>query len=961
MITLTQFFNKKNLKKYDSLVNKIHRLGNTIYNDLAPENIAEKLLEIKESKSIKDSEKILHAISLAKKASQHVLGMSYYDVQLKGALALIDGCIAEMKTGEGKTLTCSAAVAANFVLGYSTHVATANEYLAERDQKTLEPLYSFLGITSSSSTSKIDKAQKKLAYECCVIYSTAQEFGFDFLRDNLLYSNEEKVQPITFDKVKAIIDEADFILIDEARTPLIISGEAPVRDFETYNLIKNISQQLVKMAKAPSGNILDKDEYIPGDFWVDEKYKTVHLSDDGYENLEKISLANGIINVNPGHSTLHEHLSSLYQNHNSWIIHEVLNALKAEHCYVKDKDYIVYNDEIIIVDQNTGRLSEGRTWSNGLHQAIETKESVAINPETMTLGSISIQNYFRNYLKISGMSGTVMNSSEEFHDIYNTTTIQMPTNKKMIRTDHYDKIYLSMNAKYLGIIEDVSERHQKGQPILIGTTSVAESEIISELLTNKKIPHHVLNAKNNFREAQIIAQAGQPFSVTVSTSMAGRGTDIILGGNKESLLSILNDQLKSIHERENFFLNVVQQLGLFETENINAEIAEANSIETNHKDIEHIDHNEVQEKINDLYNSNKMTDLLNQGTLHIKKYLNALESSVKKQIQIIEESCEKWREHVLNVGGLYVLGSSRNESRRIDDQLRGRSGRQGDPGESTFYLSIEDPWVNIFGKNPIFNRLAKTLPPNEALSSPIVNRAFAKAQSSIESHHFNSRKDTFQYDSIADEGRREFLNFRNSLLTDSSTIENVLKSSLLDVMTPLAHPEFLDFMDEKLRLNLNSHTELLKIVIGFPFSEINRYTNELLKERPWIKLKEVNSGHLMFIEETIEEMIVIQDKNVYDSLNSMSLRQLDKKWTDHLVFVEDARQNVAFSSLAQKNPLHEFKKLCFDSFQSMLENFKEQVVYDFFYLLESLKDEIIIDTQINVMENSETVATEETQ
>jgi preprotein translocase subunit SecA len=391
--------------------------------------------------------------------------MSYYDVQLMGALALVDGCIAEMKTGEGKTLTCSAAVAANFVLGYSTHVATANEYLAERDHKTLEPLYSFLGITSSSSTSKTNKLNKKIAYKCSVIYSTAQEFGFDFLKDNLVYNIDEKVQPISFNKVKAIIDEADFILIDEARTPLIISGEAPVKDFETYQLIKEISQFLTKMPRIPTHNILDPDDYIPGDFWIDEKYKTVYLSDDGFENLEKLALANGLITVSDEQSTLAQHLSSLYQNTNSWIIHEVLNALKAEYCYTKDKDYIIHNNEVIIIDQNTGRLSEGRTWSNGLHQAIEAKEGVTVNPETMTVGSISIQNYFRNYVKISGMSGTVMNSTEEFQDIYNTTTIQIPTNKKMIRINHHDKIYLSMKAKYLGIIEDISERNHMGQPI----------------------------------------------------------------------------------------------------------------------------------------------------------------------------------------------------------------------------------------------------------------------------------------------------------------------------------------------------------------------------------------------------------------------------------------------------------------------------------------------------------------
>lgn len=935
MINLTQLFNTKNLKKYESLIKKIHHLEDNTYRDLPHESIAEKLLSIKENQSLKNSEKILHAMALAKKASMHILGMSYYDVQLMGALALVDGCIAEMKTGEGKTLTCSAAVAANFVLGYSTHVATANEYLAERDHKTLQPLYLFLGITSSSSGSKTSKINKKIAYSCDVIYSTAQEFGFDFLKDNLVYNLEEKVQPITFDKVKAIIDEADFILIDEARTPLIISGEAPVKDFETYQLIREVSHFLNKMPKAPSQNILDPDENIPGDFWIDEKYKTVYLSDNGFENLEKLALANGLTTIKDEDKNLSQHLSSLYQNENSWVIHEVMNALKAEHCYIKDKDYIIHNNEIVIIDQNTGRLSEGRTWSNGLHQAIEAKEGVIINPETMTMGSISIQNYFRNYVKISGMSGTVMNSTEEFQDIYNTTTIQIPTNKKMIRINHHDKIYLSMNAKYLGIIEDISERHKKGQPILIGTTSVAESEIISNLLNKRKIIHHVLNAKNNFREAQIIAQAGQPYAVTVSTSMAGRGTDIILGGNKEALISILNEQVNSISERKIFFDNLLEQLGLNEVHNEENIMVKSNIVDTLEN---HINHNEIQEKINQLYDPESMTKLLGNGGLYIKNYLNILENSIKKQMEVVETSCEEWREHVLKNGGLYVLGSSRNESRRIDDQLRGRAGRQGDPGESTFYLSIEDPWVNIFGKNPIFNHLAKSLPANEALSSPIVNKAFSKAQSSIESHHFNARKDTFQYDSIADEGRRQFLKFRNSLLIEPSIIKDLLKSSLLDIMKPLAHLEFLDFMDEKLKLNIDNHKELLKIVVDLPINEIKEFTKKLFNERPWINLEEVNNIHLSYIEEKIEQLISQYNEDIYSILNSTALHQLDKKWTEHLVFIDDARQNVAFSSLAQKNPLHEFKKLCFDSFKSIIKDFKEQVVHDFYHLINTSND-----------------------
>jgi preprotein translocase subunit SecA len=926
MINLTQFFNNKNIKKYNTLISRIHVIEEKTYGNLPIEKIAESLLEVKNNNSMKEKDKILHAIALAKKASSHVLNMTYYDVQLMGALALVDGCIAEMKTGEGKTLTCSAAVAANYVLGFKTHVATANEYLAQRDQQTLEPLYSFLGISSSFSISPMEKPQKREAYKCEVLYSTAQELGFDFLRDNLVQSLDEKIQPLDFSKVKSIIDEADFILIDEARTPLIISGEAPIKNEGIYHLIKDISLQLKRMPKAPS-EIFDEEIYNNpnGDFWVDEKYKTVYLSEQGYESLEKIALEKGILTINQEQVASHPNMLALYQNHNSWIIHEVLNALKASLCYIKDKDYIVQNNEIVIIDQNTGRLSEGRSWSNGLHQAIETKENTKITVETLSLGSISIQNYFRNYAKISGMSGTVMGSTEEFQDIYNTTTIQIPTNRKMIRINHEDKIYLSMKAKYLGIIEDIVARNKKGQPILIGTTSVAESEIISELMNKHNIKHHVLNAKNNFREAQIIAQAGQPYSVTVSTSMAGRGTDIILGGNKTELLNILTEQLNSVYERLGFFETISTQINIPQPE-LAEDMTEEEIINMPY---DHIDHNDLQEQINYLYNPEHVSSILQQGTVFIRRHLKIIEQSIKKQIEVVTNEHTNWRTHVLNVGGLHVLGSSRNESRRIDDQLRGRSGRQGDPGESTFYLSIEDPWVNIFGRNPLFAHLAKTLPPNEAISSPIVSKGFLKAQNSIEAHHFNARKDTFQYDSIADEGRRQFLNLRDLLLVSTETTEKLLKSAIYDMMLPLAHPDFLDFMEEKINLGLDDQQQLIKTISSLPIQEIELHTNKFLSEREYNDMKEIKQQYLSTIEEKINEIVGSKDEDFYKILNSMTLKQLDKRWAEHLVFVEDARQNVAFSSLAQKNPLHEFKKMCFESFSSMFGEFKHQIMEDF--------------------------------
>jgi len=952
---LTHFLNQAILKKYSILIKKIHSLEESLYKNIKAEDISKKILEIKENNSIKEINKVLHAMALARIASNITLGMSYYDVQLMGALALVDGCIADMKTGEGKTLTCSAAVAANYVLGYKTHVATANEYLAQRDQQILEPLYNLLGISSSFITSKMERSQKKIAYNCDVLYSTAQELGFDFLKDNLVYSIDEKVQFLPFSKIKAIIDEIDFILIDEARTPLIISGDAQLKDVETYKIIKEISMRLKKMEKAPNDNssvlttlnrFIDNEENISGDFWIDYKNKTVYLSEEGYKNLEKLVVEYGLINVN------YERINSLYSN-NSWIIHDVLNALRAEYCYLKDKDYIVHDGKVIIIDKNTGRLSEGRTWSYGLHQAIEAKENVDINPETISLGSISIQNYFRNYAKISGMSGTAIHSSEEFQEIYNIITVQIPTNKKMIRIDHQDRIYLNMNAKYNDIIKDVYKRHAKGQPILIGTTSVKESEIISELLTQKKIKHYVLNAKNNSKEAQIIAQAGQPYAVTVSTNMAGRGTDIILGGNKELLLSILNKQLQSLNERAIFFNNLLNN----ENDIQNTDNQIINQPEEVNNEIDHIDYNEAQELIDELYNPQHITNFLNKGSSFIKNYLATLERKVQKQIEIVESSWEKWREHVLDVGGLYVLGSSRNESRRIDDQLRGRAGRQGDPGESIFYLSIEDPWVKVFGKNKIFEHLAKNLPSNESISSPILTKAFARAQTSIEYHRFNERRNTFQYDSVADEGRRYFFKLRDSLLESTTAIKSILKMSLLDIMVPMAHPRFLFFIIKELKSDLDDHKELLKIVLALPIKEIKQYVNKFLEEYPDINLKKCfNNNNFKFIEKHIDSVFATLDENSFKVLNSISLKDLDKKWTERLAFIDDAEQNVAFSNLAQKNPLYEFKRICFESFVFMIEEFKTNLIDNFFALIEEIKEQKNITNDLKTTEKT-TMAT----
>lgn len=922
-MNLKNLLNRNNLKKYQLLTKEV----NNIYESLLSRNnidYAKELENLKNDNSLSQKKKTVSAIAIAKKAALEVLGMAYYDVQIMGALALVDGCIAEMKTGEGKTLTCSAAVAANYVLGYSTHVATANEYLAQRDLETLKPLYEKLGLSNAYNISTMQKNDKKAAYKSAVIYSTAQELGFDFLRDNLIYDINEKLQNHNFNNVKAIIDEADFILIDEARTPLIISGESPVKNDNIYQLLHDVALKLQKMEKAPSYTKFDVEEHIPGDFWLDEKYKNAHLSEAGYDSLEKLALDHGLL-LNNGSVQ-----PSLYNAENSWLIHELLNALKAQYLYIQDKDYIVENGQIVIIDQNTGRLSHGRTWSYGLHQALEAKEKIQINPETMTLGSISIQNYFRNYSQISGMSGTIMESSHEFEDIYQCKTIQIPTNRIMIRRDHQDKIYLNINAKYDSIIKDVLQRHNNGQPILIGTTSVAESEIISSLLEKNNVLHHVLNAKNNALEAQIIAQAGQPYSVTVATSMAGRGTDIILGGNKEILHASLDEQLKQVNariEQTIILMEVIHDLTDF-----SIPVTPLTELGNTKPDLFQTAKN--QEILNTLSDEPYLIEQVKNNYAGLWNTLFHLQQVILKQKEVLTTLWSQWKEQVLENGGLCVIGSSRNESRRIDDQLRGRSGRQGDVGESVFYLSTEDSWVSMFGKNPIFTHLARTLPADQLISSAPITNAFAKIQRKIEGMHSESRKNTYQYDSVADEGRKKFLTLRNSLLEDSTNIKEILQDQLLASLLPTMSDDFLEYLEDKEKLQTTG-IATIEYILTLSLESIHNHIKVFNNENPYADTRNISSSYETKLHEFVESLINKENSNFWMSLTSTTLLYLDKLWTEHLVFIDEAQQNVGFRAIAQKNPLYEYKKICFDSFTSMLDSFRVKLEEDYIQLIKN--------------------------
>lgn len=932
-MNLKKFVNRNNIKNYLSLTKEINKEYQKLLSieslDLLEINFAKRLVNIKEDISLSSKNKIINSIALAKMAAKKVLGMPYYDVQIMGALALIDGCIAEMKTGEGKTLTCSAAVAANFALGNTTHVATANDYLAQRDEETLKPLYEALGIKSNYTVSGMSKESKKLAYQGDVVYSTAQEFGFDFLRDNLIYNLSDKIQLIEFKNVVCIIDEADFILIDEARTPLIMSGESPIKNKDIYHTIKDFAFKLKKMPREPKFNYLNKyDENLElqtnkGDYWLEEKYQNAHLSETGYENLEKLAKNAGLLQ-----SGKYNQEPSLYQSENSWLIQETINAIKAQHLFSKDKDYVVSNGEIIIIDQNTGRLSHGRSWSNGLHQAIEAKENVTIQAETMTLGSISIQNYFRNYSKISGMSGTIMESSEEFEEIYQCKTIQIPTNKNMIRRDHTDQIYLNVEAKYNALIENILNRHNKGQPILIGTTSVSESEIISDLLKKNKIQHHVLNAKNNALEAQIIAQAGQPYSVTVATSMAGRGTDIILGGNKEVLQHILNEQIIEINNILSMASNLTAQI--YGEQEFSVEITPLSEQENIKPDLFQTAKN--QETIIQFSDPDFMVRALTENYLHVWDTLYHLLLVINRQKEKLEELWSSWREQVLQAGGLCVIGSSRNESRRIDDQLRGRSGRQGDPGESIFFISTKDSWVSVFGNNAIFNHLAKTMPANQVISSPSISKAFAKIQKQIESMHFDSRKHTYHYDSIADEGRQRFLMLRNSLLTDNQKIKEMVFKQLSHAIELSLSEDFLIEYQEK--FNLKSYQQTKEYIKKIPLIELLQDIDVFKKNNPYFVHKKYNIEQQEFISQYVQNCILIKQEQLWDKINMNSLVFLDSIWIDHLNFIEEAQKNVSLRYIAQKNPLYEFKKICFESFSSMIQEFKTYVQHNFIETVE---------------------------
>ena len=803
--------NDRFVKKQYKIVNQINALEPNFVK-LTDEQLQAKTTEfrnrLKNGETLDDI--LPEAFATVREASKRVMGQRHYDVQLIGGIVLHKGMIAEMKTGEGKTLVATLAAYLNALEGKGVHVVTVNDYLAKRDAEWMGKIYRFLGLTVDYIIHGKNDNERRLAYNSDIVYATNNELGFDYLRDNMKFSLYERVQR---DFNFAIVDEVDSILIDEARTPLIISGEAEDSS-ATYVSVSNLMSQLV-----------------PEDYEKDEKQKNVTLTEAGMEHVEKLLRDAGLIKE-----------GSLYDIGNVGLVQHVNNALRAHEMFQKDVDYIVKDGKVVIVDEFTGRIMEGRRFSDGLHQALEAKEGVKIQSENQTLASITFQNYFRLYPKLSGMTGTAMTEETEFCDIYNLVCVEIPTNKPVQREDLHDEIYRTEGEKYRAIINTILDCHRRGQPVLVGTTSVEKSEIVANLL-HKAAPNlkfEVLNARYHEREAAIVAQAGVSGAVTIATNMAGRGTDIQLGGNPEMKLQEI---LKG---------------------------------------------DETPEQISELKNK-------------------------------IEKEVAEDKEKVLAAGGLYILGTERHESRRIDNQLRGRSGRQGDPGTSKFFLSMQDDLMRIFGSEKMSNVLQRLgLPEGEALVHPWISKALEKAQQKVEERNFDIRKNLLKYDNVMNEQRKIIYEQRREIMESedlSDTIKDMREEYLSSIIN--AHVPYGTGADEWDKEGLKQD---LSAATGFILPITNwcnepELDSEGLKERI---LQEVDN-RMAEREKTLpEDAVKMVQKSIF-------LQVLDQLWKDHIATLDLMRHTIVLRAYGQKDPLNEYKKEAFNMFSRMLDILKQRV------------------------------------
>ncbi|HKL52478.1 MAG TPA: preprotein translocase subunit SecA [Wenzhouxiangellaceae bacterium] len=753
------------------------------------------------------------AFAVVREASVRTLGMRHFDAQMIGGMVLHQGKIAEMKTGEGKTLVATLAVYLNALPAKGVHVVTVNDYLARRDSDWMKPIYEALDMTVGVSIPGMNPAAKRASYACDITYGTNNEFGFDYLRDNMAFSLEQKVQR---EQHFAIVDEVDSILIDEARTPLIISGPADEGP-ELYIKINRIVPHLE----------VQTEEDGPGDFSLDEKSRQVHLTEDGMAKVEGLLSQAGLLAEN----------ESLYDANNLALMHTLNACLRANHLFNKDVEYIVNDGEVIIVDEFTGRTMPGRRWSDGLHQAIEAKEGVPIQRENQTLASITFQNYFRLYDKLSGMTGTADTEAYEFQSIYGLEVVVIPTNKPMIRKDNADLVFLTTTEKYAAIIEDIKERTAIGQPVLVGTTSIETSELLSRELNKAKIPHEVLNAKHHEREAQIIAQAGQPGAVTIATNMAGRGTDIVLGGS------------------------------------LDAELAELG------------------------------------------------EDVPEKKIRDIKDEWQRRHEKVIEAGGLHIIGTERHESRRIDNQLRGRSGRQGDPGSSRFYLSLEDSLMRIFASDRLGNMMQKLgMEKGEAIEHPWVTRAIENAQRKVEAHNFDIRKNLLDFDDVANDQRRVIYAQRNELMESDDVhdyIEEKREEVFHDLISRYIPPQSIEDMWDAEGLEKSLEGEFgIDAPIRDWLAADEDLTEEGIRERVMGRVE----AHFAAKEaETGSDVMRNFEKAVM-------LNVLDQQWKEHLASMDYLRRGIHLRGFAQKKPQQEYKREGFEMFTEMLASMRFEVI-----------------------------------
>ena len=811
--------NDRLLKEYGKKVTQINALEDTT-KKLSDAALKAKTTEfknrLKQGQALDDL--LIEAFAVVREASRRVLEMRHFDVQLVGGMALHNGKISEMRTGEGKTLVATLPVYLNALEGKGVHVITVNDYLAKRDAEWMGQIYRFLGLEVGINLSNISGEEKKKAYDADITYGTNNEFGFDYLRDNMIFSKEERVQRKLH---YGLVDEVDSILIDEARTPLIISGQAE-DNVDLYTKINVVVGKLLRQ----------KTEEEAGDYWVDEKAHQVVLSENGHENVEKLLIKAGLLSEQ----------SSLYDATNISLVHHINASLKARNLFNKDQHYVVKDNSIIIVDEFTGRMMSGRRWSEGIHQAVEAKEGVEIQKENQTLASITFQNYFRMYQKLSGMTGTADTEAYEFNQIYGLETIIIPPHRMTQRKDMMDKVYRTSQERYAAVIEDIKACQKVDQPVLVGTTSIENSELISELLAKAKLKHQVLNAKHHEKEAHIIAQAGRPGMITIATNMAGRGTDIVLGGSIEA----------DIH----------------------------------------------QIKLND-----KLT-----------------ESKKEKETKAIKEAWKEQNNLVVKAGGLHIIGTERHESRRVDNQLRGRAGRQGDPGSSRFYLSLEDSLLRIFASDRVSAIMEKLkMPEGEAIEHSWVTKAIENAQRKVEGRNFDMRKQLLEYDDVANDQRKVIYEQRNELLDYdqiNETIRVMRTDVIRDVLCSYIPPGSMEDM-----WDITS----LERILGSDYG-LDTPIKKWLDKEPQIDIGEIHERVISLANKQYQDKESLAGNELMRHFEkTVMLQSIDHHWREHLSSLDQLRQGIHLRSYAQKNPKQEYKKEAFELFGHLLDTIKTEV------------------------------------